>query len=110
MKKISFNSIRKSLTFWKTGEQHSLTDRAERDWRIMLVIFSVLILIVIGFGIYQFFDINNKSFNLNQDEQNIANVTVDTEKLDGILQNMRNKTNMLEEVLSQEPQTEDPSL
>lgn len=57
MKSFDFKKITASLKFLKRGEYKSISAKAEHDWKIMLVSFFVLWIIIISLSMFLFFQI-----------------------------------------------------
>ena len=108
--KINFKKFLKNKIFLhKHYEPHTIGEKAHDDWRVLLIISFILVVLTLLFSIYTFRKVTNKNFLFSTEGKDKENITLDEEKLNEILETLNNRQNNLENIFNNNHVVRDPS-
>lgn len=104
MKDIDF---KEKLSYFYPRDNYGVDINADRDWRVIIVSFWVILLIVITVSLYGIWQLKNSS---NVEIASVKSLALKKELFDKIIKNIDEKKARFDELLIKKPEIEDPSL
>ncbi|PIR58041.1 MAG: hypothetical protein COU71_00630 [Parcubacteria group bacterium CG10_big_fil_rev_8_21_14_0_10_38_31] len=104
MKNIDF---KEKLSYFYPRDNYGIDISADRDWRIVISLFWIILLIVILWSAYGIWQLKN----VKSDESTfVKTLTLKEELLDKIIKNIDEKKAHFDELLIKNPEIKDPSI
>lgn len=110
MQAPNFKKIFKKISFKKRGEFRTIGEKADHDWKYILLGFFFLTAVSFGVGLYVFVKINKgEIFTINETSEN-SQKTINQKELNEASTFFKDRQNHFFEIQSNPAVVQDPSL
>lgn len=109
MKGFDIKKIFKKFIRLRDKDKLKMEITPHRDWRILVVVFAVLVIIVAAVSFYSFMHIGNDDIFLSRGGDRSAVKMLDTQKLKNIIQAFQARADELAGMRANRPHVVDPS-